>query len=305
MSSTATLTNDRPIVFGELLFDEFDDGIDVLGGAPFNVAWHLQGFGLQPLLISRVGADELGRQVLDTLRHRDMDARGIQIDAEHPTGRVQVRTQNGQPSFTILPDQSYDFIDETDTRRALRGVAAALFYHGSLAARGASAVALMALRNRLDVPVFVDINLREPWWRHESVMNMLQGARWLKLNDGELSTLLKRPLATVDDLVKGADELRDHCGCEWLMLTLGAQGAMLLSDDKQYSAAATVPVEIVDTVGAGDAFSSVMILGIILNWDMPICLQRAVDFAAAVCAQRGATSREHALYTSHLERWAV
>jgi len=162
---------------------------------------------------------------------------------------------------------------------------------------------LLALRSRLAIPVFVDINLREPWWQLESVLSVMQGARWLKLNDGELATLLQRPLATVDEQVQGADELRARCGCEWLMLTLGAQGAMLISDDEKYSATATVTGEIVDTVGAGDAFSSVMIMGIMMKWDMALCLQRAVDFAAAVCLQRGATTREHALYRSHLARW--
>jgi len=234
-----------------------------------------------------------------------MDARGIQIDTEHPTGRVQVRVKGGQPSFTILPDQAYDFIEEANTQRALHGVTAALFYHGSLAARGMSAMALMALRTRLAVPAFVDINLREPWWLRESVLEMMQGARWLKLNDSELSTLLQRTLVTPGELAQGAGELRERCGCEWLMVTLGAQGAMLLSADAQHSAAATAVGDIIDTVGAGDAFSAVMILDIMLNWNMPLSLQRAVDFAAAVCLQRGATSQEHLLYSSHMERWSA
>ena len=163
----------------------------------------------------------------------------------------------------------------------------------------------MALRKQLGVPAFVDINLRDPWWQRESVFSLMQGARWLKLNDHELAVLLQRTLTTPLEIAQAASDLRERCACEWVMVTLGAQGAMLISADAQFSAAAAPVDEIVDTVGAGDAFSAVILLGILFNWEPALSLQRAVDFAAAVCKQRGATSPVPTLYSTHLERWAA
>ena len=81
-------THSRPVIFGEVLFDHFPDGSRVLGGAPFNVAWHLRGFGANPLVISAVGGDSEGREVLERMTSWDLATDGIQTDEEHPTGRV-------------------------------------------------------------------------------------------------------------------------------------------------------------------------------------------------------------------------
>lgn len=304
MNSAQTLSsNRRPIVFGEVLFDEFADGAAVLGGAPFNVAWHLQGFGIQPLLISRVGDDVLGRQALDAMRHWGMDARGIQLDPAHPTGRVQVRLRGTQPGFTILPEQAYDFIDADAARRSLRGVAAALLYHGSLIARHTARGALQDLRENLAVPVFLDINLRAPWWERAGVEALMRSVQWLKLNDAELATLLQRELPTQSETDRGASQLRAQSGCAWLIVTLGAAGVLLLGEQEHYSAAAAPVRKPVDTVGAGDAFSAVLILGICRDWPLPVSLRRAGEFAAAVCAQRGAIAQDRALYRGYQEQW--
>ena len=89
--------NGRPILFGEVLFDRFPDGSVVLGGAPFNVAWNLQALGLSPLLISRIGDDDLGDRILAAMESRGMAIDGIQRDRRHPTGTVEVSLQDGQP----------------------------------------------------------------------------------------------------------------------------------------------------------------------------------------------------------------
>jgi len=123
------------VIFGEVLFDRFPDHQSVLGGAPFNVAWHLQGFGLSPLLVSAIGEDEAGDQILSTMGQWGMDTRGVQRHRDFATGAVQVTLDQGQPSFDILPDQAYDHI-ETDPVLAVCGHApAALLYMGTLAGR--------------------------------------------------------------------------------------------------------------------------------------------------------------------------
>jgi len=95
-------TNMRPLIFGEVLFDHFPDGSVVLGGAPFNVAWHLHAFGLKPLMVSRIGHDELGEKVEAAMRSWGMDCSGLQRDPDHPTGTVEVQFDDGEPIYEIV-----------------------------------------------------------------------------------------------------------------------------------------------------------------------------------------------------------
>lgn len=288
-----------PVVFGEVLFDQFADGSAVLGGAPFNVAWHLQGFGLQPLLISRIGSDPLGERVREAMRDWGMNPDGLQTDPEHPTGRVQVRLAEGQPSYSILANQAYDYIESVPARTAIEREHGRLLYHGTLAARAeCSRQTLLALREQ-GLPLFVDLNLREPWWEQARTAQLLQGVRWLKLNDEELATLVP-PAGT--DPFRPMEQVREQYGIELLTCTLGAAGAQVLGHETRLQARAK-PVDVVDTVGAGDAFSAVLLLGLWHDWPLAVSLQRAVDFAAEICRQRGATRADSNFYKNQLGKW--
>ena len=86
----------RPVIFGEVLFDRFPDGSTVLGGAPFNVAWNLKALGLDPLLVSRVGRDDLGADILAAMSEWGLDTAGVQTDAGHPTGTVEVTLEDAR-----------------------------------------------------------------------------------------------------------------------------------------------------------------------------------------------------------------
>lgn len=287
------------MIFGEVLFDTFEDGSAVLGGAPFNVAWHLQGFGLEPLFISRIGDDPPGARVLRTMDAWGMDKQGVQLDPVHPTGRVAVGIKAGQPSFTILPDQAYDFIALEPAAGALDRGPISLLYHGSLIARNeTSRASLLALRRRHAIPVFVDVNLRPPWWTKTLVNELLRGARWSKLNNDELNALSGEA-----SLEASAEALRRRLGFELLIVTLGTEGALIVVEDGITKGAPVVVDEVVDTVGAGDAFSAVMLYGLIRGWRLSDSLQRAMEFAAAVCRQRGATVADRGLYQGYQARW--
>ena len=288
----------RPIVFGEVLFDSFPDGSVVMGGAPLNVAWHLRGFGFNPLLISRIGDDELGKQVIDTLVDWGLDTSGIQIDSEHPTGKVTISLQDGQPRFSILAEQAYDFVDDSRVQQALKDIPVSLIYHGSLAARHpVSRQALESIR-RSGAPVFVDINLREPWWERSQVDHFMYGADWLKLNDIEFITLdgSQPGDATCQAFIENF-QIRQ------LILTLGEQGARIIADDTVLNGAPVMVENIADTVGAGDAFSSIMILGILSGWNMAQTMPRALEFAARVCSIRGATIADRDVYAEFFKQW--
>jgi len=294
-----------PVVFGEVLFDHFPDGNRVLGGAPFNVAWHLAGFEMGPSFVSAVGDDEAGHAILERMEGWGLQTDGIQTDPDHPTGRVEVLDDEDGPGFEIPPDQAWDHIDADELRRA-RTTRPALVYHGTLALRDeASREALDALLEEHDPPVFVDMNLRDPWWSPELVERVVRRARWVKLNQEELAELTGRSIADAEACRRVARAFAEEHGVPRLIVTRGAEGALLVSDQRTTVEAAAPEVQDgVDTVGAGDAFSAVLIMGILSDWDRTVTLGRAVRFAADLCRVQGATTQDLTLYERHQRRWA-
>ncbi len=293
----------RPIIFGEVLFDRFPDGSEVLGGAPFNVAWHLAAFGLDPLLVTRIGDDGPGRRVLDAMAHRGLDASGVQLDPEAPTGLVRVRLDGDGPGFEIPPDQAFDRIDAGEALRAAG--AGALLYHGSLAVRApASAAALAALREALGVPRFVDVNLRAPWWEAGAVRRLASAAAVVKLNDEELRALLAGEAPADLRLDELAGTARLAFGADWLVVTAGAEGALVVTADGEVlHERPPDEVAVVDTVGAGDALSAVTIAGRLGRWSPRTTLHRAVAFASRICGIRGAVPDDPTFYEPTLAAW--
>jgi len=295
----------QPVVIGEVLFDCFPDDTAVLGGAPFNVAWHLQGFGLSPLMISSVGKDKHGKMVLENMREWGMDTRGIQIDDQHPTGQVTVSLRDGQPSYDICAEQAYDFIDADRAIQLLANKDYSLLYHGSLLTRTSRSRAMLdkVLESSM-LPAFVDINLREPWWQRDDVRQSLAQASWMKLNEDELLTIMDVEVDSTTGLFEYAKDLLDQFDLRLLIVTQGDQGAFCITPDDMISGA-PVAANVVDTVGAGDAFASVTILGLTHGWPMATVLERALEFAAAICEQRGATSMDQALYDKYIKAWKI
>lgn len=277
----------RPIIFGEVLFDCFPDGQAVLGGAPFNVAWHLQGFACSPLMVSSVGSDPHGDMVRATMQTWGMDVSAVQVSDKYPTGQVTVHLQDGQPSYDIVTDQAYDHINEQATLTAVENQQAALLYHGSLALREKESRttldSLLPLNNgKPTTPVFLDLNLRDPWWEMPLMQELLQRTTWAKLNDEELCEIVQHPLTDEADLQTYAKELFERYALERLIVTRGARGAFVVSEEGIVEGQ-PVPVEnIVDTVGAGDAFSAVMIMGILQGWSIQSTLDRALAFASTI-----------------------
>jgi len=296
-----TMEKRRPVVFGEVLFDQFPDGSVVLGGAPFNVAWHLQAFGAAPLLISRVGDDALGRRIRSAMQEWGMDLAGLQLDSAHPTGRVQVEIEEGEPRFAILPDQAYDFIDSAMLPPVDSN---AFLYHGSLALRRPeSRTAFQRLRTDTAAPVFMDVNLRPPWWQREMVLAHLGNADWAKLNEEELRSLASA--IAPGDLVSQAAALQNSCELSLLIVTRGAHGALArTAAGSVHEVSPGGAVQVVDAVGAGDAFASVMLLGLLDEWPLDIALERAQRFASAVVGIRGATPTDKGFYTPFVETWS-
>jgi fructokinase len=288
------------VIFGEVLFDAFPDGNVVLGGAPFNVAWHLQAFGAAPLFVSRVGDDPLGRRIRDTMQAWDMNTAGLQLDSAHPTGTVQVSFEDGEPNYQIVEDRAYDFV-AADALPPLN--ATSLVYHGTLALRRTeNQRTLEQVVERTGAPVFLDVNLRPPWWDPQRIPDLLRGARWVKLNEHELRALAPGG----DSLEEQAAALQDAYALELLVLTLGAAGALIRTPQGETTRVAPEPaLQVVDTVGAGDAFTAVTLFGLLQEWDLETLLRRAQAFASAVVGIRGATPAQRGFYAGLTAQWGA
>jgi len=294
------LTQKRGIgVFGEVLFDVFPEDERVLGGAPFNVAWHLQALSCAPRLLSRVGQDADGDAIREAMHEWGMDTTEIQIDANRPTGRVVVHLDRGQPSYDILADQAYDAISATDITQARY----TLLYHGTLALRTKEPCkALEKLKQSPDCIVFMDVNLRDPWWNRDHVLRLADEAQWVKLNDSELARLAPAH----NDLESAARAFRSEHDLHGIVVTRGAHGAFAMTRDEQFAATSPGPDTVVaDTVGAGDAFAASIIVGIVRKWPLEDMLQRAQQFASRVVQQRGAIVADRTIYNSMLDDWSL
>ena len=295
----------RPVVIGEVLFDVFPDGSRVLGGAPFNVAWHLQAFGLRPVVITRVGDDAAGARVRDAMDRWGMATDGVQLDRHVETGEVEVTLEGGEPRFEIVPDRAWDRLDGDAALTAIEG-ACSVLYHGSLIARSdCSRKALRVIRDASGLPVFVDANLRDPWWTVAGVLELVDGARWVKLNHHELLRLVDESTFDPAGVEGVAADFSERMGLRQLIVTLGADGAVVRSGDGTISGKPPGRVRVVDTVGAGDAFSAVWILGLVRRWAPEVTLPRALGFAAEICGVRGATTDDRELYQRTMEGWGL
>jgi fructokinase len=294
-------TRMRPLIFGEVLFDCFEDDTVVLGGAPFNVAWHLQAFGLNPMMITRIGNDDAGKKIQQAMADWGMDCAGLQIDNSHPTGSVEVTFKDGEPDYDIVDQVAYDYIDASSLP-ALQGEY--LLYHGSLALRHTdSANTLQQLKHTHANKLFVDINLRSPWWDQKSVLKLIEGADWLKLNEQELIELYAPDISQHDQqLAEVLPQLSEQ-----LVLTGGESGAMTISalDGKQHTITPQGKASVVDTVGAGDSFCSVLLAGRILNWPLDVSLSRAQEFASAIVGIKGATPEHKQFYKPFIVAWDI
>jgi len=280
-------------VFGEVLFDRFSDGSAVLGGAPFNVAWNLQALGQSPRFVSRVGRDEPGELITSAMERWGLDTTDLQRDASFPTGAVVVTVEVGEPRYDIVADQAYDHIAVPE-----KGAGGGLLYHGTLALR--QEVSRQTLETlRAGARVFVDVNLRAPWWQPRDVLADLEHAAWVKLNADELELLAPAGGGEAER----AAGLMARCSLQGLIVTRGSAGAAWYDEAGRDEIGPGDTVKIADTVGAGDAFAAVALLGLVRGWPRGMILARARDFAAAVVGLRGATTENPGFYQPFIRKW--
>ncbi|HET6431679.1 PfkB family carbohydrate kinase [Dyella sp.] len=299
------MSDAQVIVFGEALVDAFADG-PVPGGAPFNVACHLAALGLSPRLITRLGEDDAGSTLRAAAARCGLSLDSVQHD-EH-TARVLVHERDGGHVFEIPPAQAFDRIDAAQAVAAMpaAGAAPSWIYFGTLALRApASRAALAAVRAAMPHRAFVDLNWREAGPQPAAILELLRDVHVLKLSDAELAMLLHwlalapmPGLPAIDDEHASMRALCTRTGARHVLVSHGADGAAAWNGEGRCVARAAAPPvpQVMDTVGAGDAFSAMMLAGLALGHPLAYMLGQAVAFASLSCGWRGALPAQMALY---------
>lgn len=272
---------------GEILWDLLPDG-PRLGGAPFNATVHLGRFGCRAAFVSAVGRDELGQRAMSEATRLGVGTALIEVN-DQPTGVVRVELdQEGIPTYEIVSPAAYETREPLPPDRAVEG-GVDLVVFGTLAQRfeGVRAVTQQIVHANERAARLYDVNLRPGSWDPPLVERLLEFATVVKLNEDEQATLavaLGLPGSTIERFARAACaryELRGVC------VTRGATGAALLLDD-DYQEAPAPQVEVVDTVGAGDAFAAGLGYGLIRSWNASRILSVATRLGAFVASRPGA-----------------
>jgi fructokinase len=277
---------------GEVLWDVFPDG-PRFGGAPANFACSAAELARERsdvFMVGAVGPDELGRRAIESLRQHSVDTRYVAV-VERPTGQVLVKLDaEGHPSYEIATDTAWDNVPWSDSLQQLAGRSDAVCF-GTLAQR--SDVTRRVIQQFLRATPaaclrVLDINLRPPFWNETVVIESLQLANVLKLNDAELVALadVLHWTGTDQDLLQ---RLIKEFALHLVALTRGADGALLVSKTGERSDLPGEPTAVADTVGAGDAYTAVLVVGLLSGMPLNAINGWATRVATFVCSQPGAT----------------
>lgn len=277
--------NKQVLCFGEVLWDTLPEG-KIPGGAPMNVALHLRQQGIESMMASRIGPDEAGSELIAFLKEHNLYSELIQQDEKLPTCVVSVELDDHrQATYAIPYPVSWDNI-QPDSALTEAAKKADVIVYGSLASRDkTSRNTLMELLKSDALKVF-DVNIRAPHFDMENLKILGGMANIVKLNSEELDMLAGTELAHLSQKEK-VSFLADYLGVDTLCITRGDCGAMALVEGVFYEHPG-FKVEVLDTVGAGDAFLATFIAGILQAETPNIILQKACAVGAFVAAHRGA-----------------
>jgi fructokinase len=280
------LIKPRIVCFGEILWDNLPAG-RTAGGAPMNVAYHLNRSGAESTLISRVGNDQAGRDLIAFSEQIDLPSNLLQIDRIYPTGEVIAKVMDhDEVVYDILPNAAWDFISSSAQIEELASQADA-FVFGSLAARNiASRTTLLKLLEKAKFKV-LDINLRAPHYSEEILAMLLYKADLLKLNDDELKLLSEWFCNGSPTERESITQLQQKFGIPEIIVTRGAAGASYYSAELSYAGNA-YQITVADTIGAGDSFLAAFLYKKLAGHPVRETLDYALATGAFIASQPGA-----------------
>jgi fructokinase len=274
------------VCFGEVLWDVFPTHKKI-GGAPLNVALRMNSFGVKTTMISRVGADENGEDILAFLNNQEVTTDLIQVTKEYKTGAVNVMiNEKGNASYDILYPSAWDKIVVTEIMDKVISEAE-VFVFGSLSSRDeVSRKTLISLLDKAKYKVF-DANLRAPYYTAEVLEELMQKADFIKLNDEELREISRELGSPYNSFEQNMKFIAEKTNTKQICVTKGEFGAVLYYNDKFYYNSGYF-VKVVDTVGAGDSFLASLIIRLLKGKSPQKSLNYACAIGALVAGQEGA-----------------
>lgn len=277
------------VCFGEVLWDIFPTHKKI-GGAPLNVALRMNSLGVETTMISRVGADENGEDILSFLSSQEITTDLIQVTKEYKTGAVHVMiNEKGNASYDILYPSAWDKIVETEIMDKVISEAD-VFVFGSLASRDeVSRETLISLLDKAKYKVF-DANLRAPYYTTEILNNLMQKADFIKLNDEELREISRELGSPYNSFEQNIKFIAEKTNTKQVCVTKGEFGAVLYYNDKFYYNSGYF-IKVVDTVGAGDSFLASLIVKLLRGKSPQKALNYACAVGALVAGQEGANPK--------------
>ncbi len=291
----------RVTAVGEILFDIYPTS-KKLGGAPLNFLYHVFKLTGQGNMVSRVGKDILGSNIFEFFNNNNMPVDYIQEDHLHPTGVASVSlNEKSEPTFTIDEERAYDYIEKTESLENLINEKTDCLYFGTLAQRSKiSRKTIQSLFNK-EIKYFCDLNIRQEFYSKEIIESSLKASNILKLSESELKLLNDIFFKEDFETEKTSKKIIKEFGLEFLAVTLGGDGSLILKKEEanHYK---SKPVEIIDTVGAGDAFASIFCIGCLQNWKLEKINKLANDFASELCKINGALPKSEEIYETMKKR---
>ncbi|MGD1006063.1 MAG: PfkB family carbohydrate kinase [Ignavibacteriaceae bacterium] len=287
--------------FGEILFDVYP-GVNTLGGAPFNFIYHIKKLTGNGNFISTVGDDNFGKEILNFLKLNAISSDYVAIDKNHPTGIANANLdKNKIPHWEIKPGCAYDFIETSDKIINLIEEKTDCLYFGTLVQRSDISRNTLNTLFEKKIKYFCDLNFRQGFFNIDIINTSLNTAHILKLNNDELKVINELLLKQDYDEVNLAELLSEKFDIEIVCITLGDKGAILYKNGTVDHYKADVE-NVVDTVGAGDAFASVLCLGYLYEWNISKINRIASEFAAAIVQIKGALPKEEGIYEIFKEK---
>ena len=264
--------------FGEVLFDVFPTHRKI-GGAPLNVGLRMASLGIDTQIISRIGQDEIGNELLDFVSQNGVSTDSIQIDPNFATGEVLVQLDaKGSASYTINYPVAWDKIEATSEIQNVVANSDALVF-GSLVCRdNTSYQSLLTLLNSAKYKIF-DVNLRAPFYTKELLSELMNKADFIKFNDDELyeiSAFLGSPFHSLE---QNMQFIAEKTNTQHICVTKGSHGAVLMYNNQLFYNSG-YKITVADTVGAGDSFLAGLLTQLLTGIDP----QKAINFACALGA---------------------
>lgn len=280
---------DYVVGMGEALWDVLPEGKKI-GGAPANFAYHVSQFGLPSCVVSAVGADPLGKEIVENFTSKGLNQ--LIAEVPYPTGTVQVEIdQAGIPQYDIKENVAWDNIPYTDALEQLARKTRAVCF-GSLAQRNVVSretigAFLDAMPRRDDTLIVFDVNLRQGFYTKETLCDSMTRCNILKINDEELVAVSRMFGYPGIDLQDKCWILLGKYNLRMLILTCGINGSYVFTPG-QVSFRPTPKVEVADTVGAGDSFTGAFIASLLKGKSVEEAHAKAVETSAFVCTRNGA-----------------